>query len=130
MPVTRLQHTSVPMPAGEQAAARHFYGTVMEMVEKIPPISIIEQGLIWFHAGEDEIHLFRDDEGPGNDRQHFCLQVDDIEHYRQQFRSHGIEIEETTAVANRPRFFVSDPFGNRIEITEVQGEYIPAAETI
>lgn len=128
MAVVRLQHTSVPMPPGEGATARHFYGTVMEMEEKIPPESIIAQGLIWFRAGDDEIHLFRDDEPAGNERQHFCLQVDNIDHLRSQFERHGVEIEETTAVPNRPRFFVHDPFGNRIEITEVQGEYVEAAQ--
>lgn len=127
MAVVRLQHTSVPMPPGEEASARHFYGTVMEMVEKVPPASIVDQGLIWYHAGDDEIHLFRDDDPAGNERQHFCLQVDDIDRYRAQFAAHGVEIEETVAVPNRPRFFVHDPFGNRIELTQVLGEYVPAA---
>jgi catechol 2,3-dioxygenase-like lactoylglutathione lyase family enzyme len=114
------------MPAGEEATARHFYGTVMEMVEKVPPASIVDQGLIWFHAGDDEIHLFRDDDPAGNERQHFCLQVDDIDRYRAQFNAHGVEVEETVAVPNRPRFFVHDPFGNRIELTQVLGDYAPA----
>ena len=129
MAVVRLQHTSVPMPPGAGATARHFYGTVLEMVEKIPPESIIEEGLIWFHAGDDEIHLFRDENPAGNERQHFCLQVDDLAHLREQFAKHGVAVEETTAVPGRPRCFVHDPFGNRIELTEVQGAYVAAKQT-
>lgn len=125
MPVVkRLQHTSVPMPPGQEAVARHFYGEVLQMEEKVPPSSIIAQGLIWYRAGDDEIHLFRDESpGSGNARQHFCLQVDDIDFYRGQFERYGVEIEETIPVTNRPRFFVRDPFSNLIEITEVRGEY-------
>jgi catechol 2,3-dioxygenase-like lactoylglutathione lyase family enzyme len=123
MAVLRLQHTSVPMPPGQEAVARRFYGEILEMVEKVPPASIVDQGLIWYFAGDDEIHLFRDDDPPGNPRQHFCLQVDDIDRLRARLVDFGVTVEDTVAVPNRPRFFVEDPFGNRIEITEVRGDY-------
>lgn len=122
--VVRLQHTSVPMEPGREADARQFYGVVLNMDEKPVPESIAHLGLIWFRAGDDEIHVFREEalnhKAVG---QHFCLHVDDIEWYRNQFMKHGVEIEETIGVTNRPRFFVSDPFGNKIEITQVLGEY-------
>jgi catechol 2,3-dioxygenase-like lactoylglutathione lyase family enzyme len=123
--VVRLQHTSVPMEPGREADARHFYGTVLAMEEKPVPDTIAHLGLIWFRAGDDEIHVFREEnlnhKAVG---QHICLEVDDIEWYRSQFTTHGVEVEETIGVTNRPRFFVHDPFGNRIEITQVLGDYV------
>jgi catechol 2,3-dioxygenase-like lactoylglutathione lyase family enzyme len=122
--VVRLQHTSVPMEPGREADARAFYGGALNMDEKPVPDTIAHLGLIWFRAGDDEIHVFREEnlnhKAVG---QHFCLQVEDIEWYRANLTKHGVEIEETIGVTNRPRFFVNDPFGNRIEITQVLGEY-------
>ena len=36
---------------------------------------------------------------------------------------HGITVEETEEIYNRPRFFVRDPFGNRVEVTQTLGEF-------
>lgn len=122
--VVRLQHTSVPMPPGSEDQARQFYGVVLNMVEKPAPTSIQHLGLVWYHAGDDEIHLFSEENfGNASVEQHFCLHVDDIDWYRQRLTSFGVPIEETIAVPNRPRFFVRDPFGNKIELTQVRGEY-------
>ena len=112
------------MPPGHEDEARHFYGQVLNMEEKPVPQSIAHQGLIWFRAGDDEIHIFREESlGRGSTEQHFCLHVDDLAWYRDRFEHHGVPIEETIGVTNRPRFFVRDPFGNKIEMTEVLGDY-------
>jgi catechol 2,3-dioxygenase-like lactoylglutathione lyase family enzyme len=112
------------MNPGREDDARHFYGVVLNMDEKPVPETIKHLGLIWFRAGDDEIHVFREEQlNHKAVGQHLCLHVDDIEWYRSQFTKHGVDIEETIGVTNRPRFFVNDPFGNKIEITQVLGEY-------
>jgi catechol 2,3-dioxygenase-like lactoylglutathione lyase family enzyme len=124
--VQRLQHTSVPMPQGGQAAARAFYGRALGMEEVTPPSSLDRPNLVWFRAGQDghEVHVFVDDPaGENSNAQHLCLQVDDIDAYRAQLKEHGVAIEETTAIVNRPRFFVRDPFNNLIELTQITGDY-------
>jgi catechol 2,3-dioxygenase-like lactoylglutathione lyase family enzyme len=124
--VQRLQHTSVPMPQGGQAAARAFYGQALGMKEITPPSSLDRPNLVWFQAGQDghEVHVFVEDPaGENSNAQHLCLQVDDIEAYRAQLKAHGIAIEETTPIVNRPRFFVRDPFNNLVELTQITGEY-------
>jgi len=122
--VKRLQHTSVPMPPGGKAQARWFYGTVLNMEEKRPPVSLSTLHLVWFRAGEDEVHLFEEEAlGHASNAQHLCLEVDDLAAYRDRCAAHGVAIEETLAIVNRPRFFVRDPFGNQIELTQVEGLY-------
>ena len=37
--------------------------------------------------------------------------------------THEVPVEETVAITNRPRLFLKDPFGNRIELTQIQGAY-------
>lgn len=122
--VTRLQHTSVPMPADGTERAREFYGEALGMTEKAPPSSL--SNVIWFEAGTDghEVHCFveRDFE-PHANQQHLCLQVNDLEALRVHLREQGVSIEDTIAITNRPRFFVRDPFENLIELVEITGDY-------
>jgi catechol 2,3-dioxygenase-like lactoylglutathione lyase family enzyme len=124
--VQRLQHTSIPMPQGGQEAARAFYGQALGMEEVLPPSTLDRSCLVWFRAGQDghEVHLFVEDPAATNSNaQHLCLQVDDIDAYRSQVAEHGIAVEETTPIHNRPRFFVRDPFTNLVELTQITGDY-------
>ncbi len=124
--VRRLQHASVPMPPSGKADARRFYGDALGMREIQPPSTLNGMNLVWFTAGDggDEVHCFADESlGPNTPNQHLCLEVDDLDAYRAHFASHGFAVEETAEIPNRPRFFVHDPFGNLVELTQILGPY-------
>ena len=120
----RLQHVSVPMRAGGEDEARAFYCDVLGLSEKQAPASLGREGFVWLEAGEGEleIHLFADAE-PAHARQHFALAVDDLGAVRERLRAAGNEPAEATPIRNRPRFFCHDPFGNRVELTTIAGDY-------
>lgn len=123
--VKRLQHTSVPMPPGGNAAAREFYGGVLGMRE-IPQPSTLSNNLVWFAANDDgdEVHVFQEEQmGPNSAAQHLCLEVDDVAAYEQRLRESGYEVEIPETIINRPRLFVRDPFANLIELVEIRGQY-------
>lgn len=122
--VTRLQHTSIPIPADGAEQARSFYGEALAMTEKTPPSTL--SNVVWFEAGPDgqEVHCFVDPAFDGEaHQQHLCLQVNDIEALRSHLAQKGVPMEETIVIKNRPRFFVRDPFENLIELTQITGEY-------
>ncbi len=122
--VTRLQHTSVPMPADGAERARAFYGKALGMTEKAPPSTL--SNVIWFAAGTDgqEVHCFVDqDFDPQGNQQHLCLQVNDLDALRVHLAHQGVPTEDTIVIKNRPRFFVRDPFENLIELVEITGDY-------
>lgn len=124
--VQRLQHVSVPMPPDGHAEARRFYGHILGMEEVPPPTDLRTLSLVWFRAGGDghEVHCFADERrGPNSPAQHMCLQVDDIASLRTHLAEHGVPIEETLEIYNRPRLFLRDPFGNLIELTQILGDY-------
>lgn len=124
--IVRLQHVSVPMPTDGHAEARRFYGEVLGMREIPQPSTLAQNSVVWFHAGPDgqEVHCFVDEPyRPGCANQHLCLQVDHLAEMHAKVAQHGVEPEETTAIRNRPRFFVTDPFGNKIELVQVDGQY-------
>lgn len=124
--VQRLQHVSVPMPTGGEAEARRFYGQVLGLEEARPPADLGHLSLVWFRTadGGQEVHCFAEERlGANSSAQHLCLQVDELEAFRARLTEHGVAIEETTPIRNRPRFFVRDPFGNLIELTQILGDY-------
>lgn len=125
MATPRLQHTSLVVSPGSQEAVREFYGHLLGLKEKQPPPAIAAMQITWFEAGEGEmeLHFIPQDELPTDKGQHFCLVVDDLEEYRRRLTAAGVAITEAEPIPNRPRFFCRDPFGNRIELTMIQGDY-------
>lgn len=123
--VLGLQHASIPMPEGGLEQAREFYGEKLGLQRKSVPSALNDEDFIWFELGNDgdELHVFTERGEPKSPGQHLCIQVDDIQAWRDRVSSHGIEIEETERIVNRPRFFIRDPFNNRVEITQVLGDY-------
>jgi len=96
------------------------------MNETAPPTSLDTASLVWFRAGTDghEVHCFVDHHsGRCSSAQHLCLQVDDLEAFRQRLTDHDVAIETATPIHNRPRLFVRDPFDNLIELTQILGDY-------
>lgn len=121
--VVRIQHVSIPMPAGGNAQARAFYGDQLGLEEKKVPDSLDANMLVWFRLGDDELHVFTEEGESKSPGQHLCIQVDDLQAWRKTLSDKGVNIEETERIVNRPRFFIKDPFENRIEITQVLGDY-------
>ena len=124
--VKRLQHTSVPMPPGGDDQARAFYGDALGMPEIPKPTGLQHLTVVWFAANDagDEVHVFQEKNmGPNSAEQHLCLEVDDLEGFRNRLHERGFETRDPEAIGNRPRLFVRDPFGNLIELVQIIGQY-------
>lgn len=115
----RLSHINITMPKGAEDIARSFYTGLLGLREIPKPESIRNRGGVWFEAGGLEIHVSIEEQRTGPDvYRHFGLECADIEALRAKLHSAGIAIDEGRPVPWR-RFFVHDPFGNRIEIHEI-----------
>lgn len=126
MGIFRLQHTTIPMPPGGNDEARRFYGGVLGLPEKPVPASLDASRIVWFSVSDDgdELHvLAQEGVDPSISGQHLCLVVEDLEQTRAALDSDGIVIGEEPPIRNRPRFSFRDPFGNKVEITEIHGDY-------
>ena len=122
----RLQHVSLAIPKDMQDAVRTFYGGVLGLEEKPVPHTLQHLNLVWFAVGEDsmELHFVPDTILPNpEESRHFCLEVDNLDEYRQKVTEAGYKIIETEPIPNRPRFFCRDPFNNRLEFTTILGDY-------
>jgi catechol 2,3-dioxygenase-like lactoylglutathione lyase family enzyme len=118
----RLQHVTIAMPPGNEAAARAFYGDVLGLEEITPPASVADLQEIWYRLGGDtELHLFIEPPmGQDHSARHFCLAVDDVEALRERLEAIGVTVVGGPPIPSRPRYFCRDPFGNLFEITTIQ----------
>ena len=124
MKLRSLQHVSSPYPEGKGADVRRFYGQVLGLREIPAPSTLADMRLLWFSAGPGlELHFFPGPTDPSS-RRHFCLDIEDLEETRRRLLDSGEEPYDDTPIPNRPRFFCSDPVGNLIEFTRIEGDYL------
>ena len=114
----RLSHINITIPKGGEGAARSFYSGLLGLREIPKPEAIRHRGGVWFDAGGLDLHLSVEEPRTGGDTyRHFGLECEDVADLRARLSAAGIATN-----AGRPgpweRFFVHDPFGNRIEIHE------------
>ena len=70
-------------------------------------------------GGRAFLELFqrKDDNAPGGNYQHMCLEVDDIRSTVEQLRQDGVEVGEITLGSdNSWQAWLQDPDGNKIEL--------------
>jgi catechol 2,3-dioxygenase-like lactoylglutathione lyase family enzyme len=117
----RLSHINVTMPKGSEDVARDFYGGLLGLREIPKPGPLRVRGGVWFEAGGLEIHLSIEEQRLESDAQrHFGFECADLDEMRAKLMTAGIKIDDGRPSPWR-RFFVRDPFGNRIEIHEAGG---------
>lgn len=116
-----LTHITITMPKGGEHHAREFYCGILGLRELLKPESLRSRGGLWFDVRGPELHVSVEEPCAGNDTQrHFGLGCADIDGLKARIQAAGIAIEEGRPVPWK-RFFVNDPFGNRIEIHEPRG---------
>jgi len=75
--------------------------------------NLVKRGRCWFERDELKIHLGVDSEFRPARKAHPALVVEDLPALIARLKSAGYDI-----TADEQRFYVSDPFGNRIELME------------
>jgi catechol 2,3-dioxygenase-like lactoylglutathione lyase family enzyme len=116
-----LSHINVTMPKGGETLARRFYSEYLGLRELPKPDGLRARGGVWFDAGGLHLHVSVEEGRNGADRvRHFGLGCGDLEGLKEKLRTAGIVIEDGSPAAWK-RFFIHDPFGNRIEIHQPGG---------
>jgi catechol 2,3-dioxygenase-like lactoylglutathione lyase family enzyme len=119
--VMNLSHINITLPKGGEDIARSFYSGLLGLREIPKPTPLLVRGGVWFDAGGRDIHLSVEEQRLGaNSCGHFGLECADIDGVRARLRAAGVPAEDGRPAPWR-RFFVRDPFGNRIEIHEPGG---------
>ena len=106
------------MPAGREDEARAFYGGLLGFREIAKPTNLVARGGCWFETGNLQVHLGVDRAFVPATKAHIAYEVDDLEAMRERFARAGVVIVEDEPLPGYRRFYVADPFGNRVEILQ------------
>ena len=117
MKISRLDHVQLAIPVGREDDARAFYGKILGLPEKPKPPDLAKRGGAWFENGDVKIHLGIDSNFHPAKKAHPALVVSDLVAFIAHLRQSGVEVDDED-LARYHRVYVSDPFGNRIELID------------
>ena len=116
--VNAIEHIQLAMPAGQEDAARRFYADLLEIPEVPKPPELAKRGGAWFEHGRLKIHLGVDPDFKPARKAHPGLLVQNLDTLVLKLRAAGVEIVEAEPLPEWRHVYISDPFGNRIELME------------
>ncbi|SFX56901.1 Catechol 2,3-dioxygenase [Thermoactinomyces sp. DSM 45891] len=113
-----LDHIQLAAPADSEETARTFFSDVLGMNEIPKPDNLKKRGGVWFSVGAQQLHIgIQKDFSPAK-KAHPAFQVKNLEGLREQLIQNKIEVIDDEPLEGTNRFYVHDPFGNRIEFLE------------
>jgi catechol 2,3-dioxygenase-like lactoylglutathione lyase family enzyme len=108
------------MPAGEEAKARAFYAGLLGIPERAKPAALAARGGAWFESPHIKIHLGVEGEFRPARKAPPALLVAGLSELAAALRGAGYEVTDDP-LEGQARIYVSDPFGNRLELIEHAG---------
>ena len=118
MTINGLDHAQILAPPGSEEEARAFFGGVLGLEEVPKPPRLAERGGVWFACGPQQLHVSPDAEFTPARRAHPAFRVEDLESLRARLEEVGVAQTDDDAIPGVRRFYVHDPFGNRLEFME------------
>jgi catechol 2,3-dioxygenase-like lactoylglutathione lyase family enzyme len=120
MPVLGLDHVQVAAPhiPEVEEMARAFYGGLLGLRELEKPDSLKPKGGVWFSLGNGELHIGLEDDFRPTRKAHPALLVEGLDKLRATLEAAGYTTAEGEEIPGVTRFYVHDPFGNRLELVE------------
>src|SRR5690606_31295158 len=122
-----IDHVQLAMPEGGEDRAREFYAGVLGLSEVPKPAPLAVNGGAWFRSGEVELHLGREHDFRPARKAHPALVVRDLDRLAVTCRAYGTDVTWDEHYPGVRRFYVDDPFGNRLEIMQAPADPQPTA---
>jgi catechol 2,3-dioxygenase-like lactoylglutathione lyase family enzyme len=105
------------MPKGEEEQARAFYEKSLGLSEVPKPAELLKRGGVWFRSGEVAVHLGVDPHFRPATKAHPAFRCIDYDGLLQRLQAHEVTVTpDDQLVEGKAHSYVSDPFGNRIEL--------------
>lgn len=108
------------MPRGDAQKAREFYSGLLGIPEVEKPSALAARGGVWFERGDLRIHLGVEEEFRAARKAHPAFLVSRLSELAQRLRAAGVEVVDDGLMPGYSRVYVTDPFGNRLELMETQ----------
>lgn len=116
--VLGLDHVQLAMPAGGEELARSFYRDVLGLAEVPKPSNLAARGGVWFAGGGVKLHLGVEADFRPARKAHPALLVSDLGALLAVCAKAGHPATTDEPIEGFLRAYLTDPFGNRIEVME------------
>lgn len=113
-----LDHVQLAMPAGREADAVAFYEGVLGLSQVPKPAHLAARGGCWFEQGDLKVHLGVDVDFRPAVKAHPAFVVDEVRGLASAVAAAGFSVRDDEPLDGYDRVYVSDPFGNRIELMQ------------
>lgn len=116
--IVALDHVQIAAPDGCEEEARRFYGELLGLREVPKPEKLAARGGIWFQIGAQQLHIGVEDDFRAARKAHPAFAVNDINALAQRLKEAGVAITWDDAIPDLRRFYIGDPWGNRLELLQ------------
>lgn len=113
-----LDHVQLAMPFGKEDVARTFYSGILGLMEVPKPLNLAKRGGVWFEGGNLKLHLGVETDFRPAKKAHPALLVKGLEALIHHLQTHGVATIIDEPLEGYHRVYITDPFGNRIELLE------------
>ncbi|WP_053960289.1 VOC family protein [Sulfobacillus thermosulfidooxidans] len=113
-----IDHIQLAIPEHGEAEARQFFGQILGWQEIPKPDILRKRGGMWFQCGSQQVHIGIQKDFVAATKAHPAFYVKNLDQFRQYLEASGIHPIEGETVAGTKRFYLFDPFGNRLEFLE------------
>ncbi|MDQ2857343.1 MAG: VOC family protein [Candidatus Eremiobacteraeota bacterium] len=114
---SRLDHVQLAIPKGGESRARNFYVNVLGFEEIRKPEELAGRGGAWLQSGSVTLHLGVDEAFTPAKKAHPALRCTDYRELLERLDRSGIAATpDPLPFEGRPHCYISDPFGNRLEL--------------
>lgn len=120
MAVVGINHVRISVPADRQTDVRRFYGEWLGLQEIPASPDLAARGYIGFRVGSQRLDVGLEPEFRPARTNHPGFHVTDLESLRSRLESHGVQIVVDEPPTEEHRFYVFDPFGNRLEFDALE----------
>ena len=118
MTFVAIDHVQLLMPPDGEPRAIAFYSGVLGL-DRIPKPGALQLGDgLWFRSGGVELHLSVATGFEPSRRAHPGLRVEEVDRLAERCEAAGHHVQWDERYPGVRRFYVHDPFGNRIEILQ------------
>lgn len=106
------------MPPGREDEAVAFYQDLLGLPRVPKPAHLAVRGGCWFERGPLKVHLGVDPEFRAATKAHPAFLVEDLTALVARVAAAGHRVIDYQPIDAYDRVYISDPFGNRIELLE------------
>lgn len=113
-----INHVQLAAPKGAENKARGFFGNVLGMREIPKPEALRSRGGVWFECGRQQLHIGVESDFRPSKKAHPAFSVRNLKKLKERLLKNKIKVKEDRLLPETKRFYVEDPFGNRLEFLE------------